>query len=176
MVYGHICLFESQPLELFTEEMDTHLNFLLPRLNTLTTLEAKQHDCLFLVSNRGQAIWPTSSLVHVKPLAMSLHLKINQFDFALCETMGTHMYVTYWLGPTTSQWPISFDTIHSWKSNHLTVATLLKSLRVVNQFYHHFKELLALHTYVKVKQFDCSLFRVLATQYDWDQQFDKLIL
>ena len=46
MVFGHICLFESQPLELFTEEMDTHLNFLLPRLNTLTTLEAKQHDCL----------------------------------------------------------------------------------------------------------------------------------
>ena len=58
--FGHIS--ESQLINLFTEEMDTHLKPPAVEIEQFDQ-EAQQHDCLFLVFNRGPAIWPTFSLV-----------------------------------------------------------------------------------------------------------------
>ena len=71
-------------------------------------LEVRQYNCLFMVSNRGQAIWPTSSPLRIEPLTLSLYLKVNQFDFALCETLGIHMYIICWLGSNNFMMPIQF--------------------------------------------------------------------
>ena len=72
---------ESQLFDLFAEEMDTYLNFLLLRWNNLTRkpnnmiafswylTEVKQFDQL--------PLWC------VEPLALTLYLKVNQFDFVL---------------------------------------------------------------------------------------------
>ena len=96
IAFRHICLSGSQPFDLFTEEMDTHLNFLLSRLKNLTRKP----------NNMTAFSWyPTEvrkfdqlPLWHVKPLALSLYLKINQFDFVLCETLVLIcMVATYWL-------------------------------------------------------------------------------
>ena len=72
-------------------------------------------------------------LWHVEPLALSLYLKVKQFDFVLWDT-GTHMYVTYWLGPTDLQChpvvtPSTPEANHVWHtllrvqewSNNLTI-------------------------------------------------------
>ena len=58
-----------------------------------------------------------------EPLALSLYLKVNQFDCTLWDT-GTHMYVTYWLDPTSLQCPSSCDTIHTRKSNYCDILFL----------------------------------------------------
>ena len=53
IAFGHIS--ESQLIDLFTEEMDTHLKLPAVEIEQFDQ-EAQQHDCLFLVFNRGQAI------------------------------------------------------------------------------------------------------------------------
>ena len=146
--------------------MDTYLNFLLPRSNNLTTSGSQTTWMPFLVSTRSQAIRPTSSTCRaLGPILLS------QFDFALCETPGTHMSTTYWLGPTTSWCPSSYVINHTWKSK-LFECTLVRVLEWSSNLTIHFKEPLALPTYLKVKQFDFSLFKLLVTRYDWGQQFD----
>ena len=49
--------------------------------------------------------------------------------------------------------------------------TLLRVWEWSNNLTIHYKEPLALPTYLKVKQFDYLLFKMLATRYDWGQQF-----
>ena len=110
-------------------------------------------------------------LWRVEPLALSLYLKVTQFDFALWDT-GTYMYITYWLDPTSLWCPSSCDTIHTQKSNYFW-HTLLRIQEWSNNLTIYFKEPMALLYFVETQTI---WLKVLAIRFDWGQQFDQLPL
>ena len=76
--------------------------------------------------------------------------------------------------------PSSCNTIHTWSPIIFNILFLESKSAVVKQFDHPLQLCRALGpscpTSLKVKQFDFSLFKVLATRCDWGQQFDQLPL
>ena len=95
---------------------------------------------------------------------ISLYLKVNQFDFALYETLETHMY-SLLIKSHNLQCLCGFDTCHNRKLSNFTVVFLRPVM--VNQFDYPPQRAIGPATCLRVKQFDFSLFKVLATQHHW---------